>query len=61
MDVEGPTFIGQCKLVRALSLRALTDLALEVEAAAEPKAKLGVVAVMLGGRHGSMAMPTLMV
>lgn len=61
LDVEGPTFIAQCKLVRSLSLAALTDLAVEVERAAAVKAKLGVVAVKLSGHRGNRPMPMLLV
>lgn len=61
LDVESPTFLAQCKLVRVLSLQSLTDLALEVERAAVPKAKLGLVAVKLSGHRGNTAMPTLLV
>ncbi len=61
LDVEGPIFLAQAKLVRRMSLAELTDLALEVERAAQPKAKLGVVAVKLGGRRGPRATPMLLV
>lgn len=61
LDVEGPTFLAQAKLVGRLSLAELSDLATEVERAASVKAKLGLVAVKLSGHRGNRPMPTLIV
>jgi UDP-3-O-[3-hydroxymyristoyl] glucosamine N-acyltransferase len=45
LDFESATAIGQVKLVRNLSLNALTELAEEMERQALPKHKAGVVVV----------------
>lgn len=45
LDFESATAIGQCKLVKTLSLEALTKLAEEMELAGNQKKKLGVVCV----------------
>lgn len=50
-DFESQLAVGQCKLMKALSLNALTDLAEEMEAAGRHKGKLGVVCVK--ARRGS--------
>lgn len=43
LDFESDTALGQVKLVRVLSLEALTQLAEEMEREALPKGKIGVV------------------
>jgi hypothetical protein len=43
LDFESDIALGQCKLVRVMSLEALTQLAEEVARLALPKQKLGVV------------------
>lgn len=61
LDFESPTAIGQCKLVRVLSLAALTELAEEMEREAMPKHKFGVVCVKLRrgkGRKSPMLVVT---
>lgn len=45
VDVEGPRFVGQCKLVKSLSLSALTNLAIQAEADGAERKKIGVVIV----------------
>ncbi|MBI4636123.1 MAG: hypothetical protein HY727_07205 [Candidatus Rokubacteria bacterium] len=45
LDVESDGAIAQCKLVKRLSLEALSQLAEEVEREAASKFKAGVVAV----------------
>jgi len=45
LDFESATAIGQVKLVKTLSLNALTELAEEMEREALPKQKAGVVVV----------------
>lgn len=60
LDCESPTAIAQCKLVKVLSLEALTQLAEEVEAAAAPKFKAGVVAVKVRRGRGKKS-PMLLV
>jgi hypothetical protein len=47
LDFETPTALGQCKLVKTLSLAALSALADEVAREALPKYKAGVVVVKL--------------
>lgn len=60
VDIEGPTVVAQCKLVKRLSLEELTQLAETAERQAAPKLKAGVVAVKC--RRGSgRASPTLIV
>jgi len=57
LDFESDTAIGQVKLVRVLSLEALTQLAEEMEREALPKFKAGVVVVKVRrgrGRHSPM-------
>jgi len=51
LDCESDSYIAQCKLVRVLSLEALTKLAEEVEREAAAKFKAGVVAIKV--RRGS--------
>jgi len=45
LDFETSTALGQCKLVKTLSLSALSDLAEEMAREALPKQKAGVVVV----------------
>lgn len=45
LDFETQTAVGQCKLVKTLSLESLTQLAEEMEREAGPKLKYGVVCV----------------
>lgn len=52
LDFESGTAIGQVKLVRALSLEALTQLAEEMEREALPKFKAGVVVVKVRRGRG---------
>ena len=56
-DFETPWAVGQCKLIRALSLNALTDLAEEMEAAGQRKGKLGVVCVKVRRGMGYPSAP----
>ena len=60
LDFEGPTWVGQCKSVRTLSLAQLEALALEMERLAFQKGKLGAVIVKRSAGHGS-ATPHLIV
>jgi hypothetical protein len=60
IDFEGPCTIGQCKLVKTMSLSALTKLAKSIEKAAKEKDKLGVVCVKLREGSGNPT-PTLVV
>lgn len=54
LDFESATVIGQCKLVRRLSLEGLTQLAEEMDHAAThgPPGKVGVVAVKVRRGRG---------
>lgn len=52
LDVESESAIAQCKLVKRMSLEAITALAEEVEREAAPKFKAGVVAVKLRRGRG---------
>lgn len=45
VDFEGPGFVGQCKLVKSLSLEALTKLVEEMDVDAAKKGKIGMVCV----------------
>lgn len=45
LDCEGPTMVAQCKLVKNLSLEALTQLAEEVTELGRELSKAGIVAV----------------
>lgn len=45
LDVEGPTVIAQCKLVKVLSLNALADEAEQIARRSAGTLKTGVVAV----------------
>lgn len=60
LDVESPSAIAQCKLVKRLSLADLTALAEEVERAAAPQFKAGIVAVKLRRGAGRKS-PVLLV
>jgi hypothetical protein len=60
VDVEGPRFVGQCKLVKTLSLSALTDLAVQAEADGAERNKVGVVIVKHRRGTGKKT-PTLVV
>lgn len=60
LDVESPTAIAQCKLVKRMSLAEITALAEEVEREAAPQFKAGVVAVKLRRGRGR-ASPTLLI
>lgn len=58
VDFESEWAIGQCKLVKSLSLEALTQLAEEMEREGEKKNKMGVVVTKV--RRGSgKSSPTL--
>ena len=58
VDFESEYAIGQCKLVKSLSLEALTKLAEEMERDGEAKKKIGVVVTKV--RRGSgKSSPTL--
>lgn len=52
LDFEGPSAVGQCKLVKSLSLDQLTELADEVASAGQKKGKLGVVCAKVRRGHG---------
>jgi hypothetical protein len=52
LDFESDTTIGQCKLVKVLSLEALTQLAEEMAREALPKQKAGVVVVKVRRGRG---------
>jgi hypothetical protein len=60
LDIESATVVGQCKLVKRLSLEALTQLAEVAERQGMQKFKAGVVAVKVRRGHGR-ASPTLVV
>jgi len=60
LDFEAPGTIGQCKLVKRLSLEALTQLAEEMEREALPRHKAGVVVVKVRRGKGR-ASPVLVV
>jgi hypothetical protein len=60
IDVESPTVIAQCKLVKRLSLESLTQLAELAERQAMGKFKAGVVAIKVRRGHGRFS-PTLVV
>jgi hypothetical protein len=60
LDFESATALGQCKLVKTLSLAALSALAEEVAREALPKQKAGVVCVKLRKGKGR-ASPMLVV
>ena len=52
LDFETPGAIGQCKLVKRLSLEALSRLAEEMEREALPRLKAGVVVVKVRRGRG---------
>lgn len=60
LDFEGPTTVGQVKLVRRLSLEALTQLAEQAERDGRVKQKAGVVAIKVRRGKGK-ASPMLVV
>jgi len=60
VDFESDTAIGQCKLVARMSLEEITQLAEEMERAALPKQKAGVVCVKVRRGKGK-ASPMLVV
>lgn len=60
LDFETDRTVGQVKLVKSLSLNALTKLAEEMEAAGNAAGKLGVVAVKVRRGKGQKS-PMLLV
>ena len=52
LDFEAPGAIGQCKLVKRLSLESLSQLAEEMEREALPQQKAGVVVVKVRRGRG---------
>ena len=60
LDVESSTVVAQCKLVKACSLEALTQLAETAERQGVQKFKAGVVAVKVRRGAGRKS-PTLIV
>lgn len=60
LDVESESYVGQCKLVKTLSLESLTQLVELVEREAANKFKAGVVAVKIRRGRGRPS-PTLLV
>ena len=52
LDFEAPGYLGQCKLVKRLSLEALSQLAEEMERDALPRQKAGVVVVKVRRGRG---------
>ena len=58
VDFESEWAIGQCKLVKSLSLEALTKLAEEMEEEAKKKGKIGVVCTKVRRGSGKTS-PTL--
>lgn len=52
LDFEAPGYLGQCKLVKRLSLEALSQLAEEMEREAAPRQKAGVVVVKVRRGQG---------
>jgi hypothetical protein len=60
VDFESEWAIGQCKLVKVLSLEQLTSLAEEMQAEGSNKNKLGVVCVKVRRGRGKPS-PTLVV
>ncbi|MGH7260692.1 MAG: hypothetical protein ACREI9_08440 [Nitrospiraceae bacterium] len=59
-DVESPAAVGQCKLVKTLSLEALTALVEEATAEGVRKKKIGIVFVKVRRGAGKKS-PTLVV
>lgn len=53
LDIESDYFLGQCKLVKTLSLSALTKLAVEVQGDGDKKGKFGVVVTKLRAGKGN--------
>ena len=60
VDFEGPNVVGQCKLVKSLSLEALTKLVEEMDYDAAKKWKLGAVCVKVRRGKGKSS-PSLVV
>jgi hypothetical protein len=60
VDFESDWAIGQCKLVKTLSLEALTKLAEEMEAEGRKKCKVGIVCTKVRRGSGKTS-PTLIV
>lgn len=60
IDFEGPNVSGQCKLVKSLSLEALTKLVEEMEIEANKSDRLGVVCVKVRRGKGKPS-PSLVV
>ena len=60
LDVEAAGFVAQCKLVKQLSLEALTRLVEEAEREGAARGKAGVVAVKVR-RGGGRPSPVLLV
>ena len=60
IDCESSTVVAQCKLVKTLSLSALSDLAETAERQGAVKWKAGVVAVKVRRGHGRRS-PVLVV
>jgi hypothetical protein len=60
LDIEGPTYVGQVKLVRRCPLEQLTQLVEMVERQARVKHKNGVVAIKVRRGRGKPS-PVLMV
>ena len=60
IDLEGPNIVGQAKLVKQLSLEALTQLAEQAQRDGDVKKKAGIVAVKVRGGSGR-ASPMLVV
>jgi hypothetical protein len=59
-DIEGPFAVGQCKLVKTLSLNALADLAETSEKQGAQRFKAGVV-IVKPRRGKGRSSPTLVV
>jgi len=60
IDFEGPMTKGQCKLVKSMSLEALTKLVEEVDTIAKPTNNVGVVCVKVRRGKGKPS-PSLVV
>lgn len=60
LDIESPNVVGQCKLVKRLSIESLTQLAEQAERDGTVKKKAGVVAVKVR-RGAGRASPMLVV
>jgi hypothetical protein len=51
IDCESPQFVAQCKLVKSLSLAALSELCATAEEQAEAKKKIGLVVTKVSKRQ----------